>query len=200
MTSARAALVKWEGGTLEQNIKATATDLTEAGVWSSNGDATSLDGSLYIEELILVIFFSEILYFGKFDFFFFFLYSYLPGIVLLTTWNSMERGWVGSEGREGGHFSPTVSSSPLAGLLHLLLSCRNSASVLQPSSPHPPSCAGGALTLPSGTVHISLAFMAGRVKCNVITWELKPVVIFWKCPPPWCLSSVYWSLIIYLYL
>ena len=58
-----------------------------------------MDGSLYIEELILVIFFSEILlYFGKFNFFFF-IYSYLPGTVLLTTWNSMERGWVGTEGR-----------------------------------------------------------------------------------------------------
>lgn len=139
-TFARAALVKWEGGALEQNIKPTATDLMEAGVWSSNEDATSLDGSLYIEELILVIFFSEILlYFGKFDFFSF-LYSYLPGTVLLTTWNSTERGWVGSEGREGGHLSPTVSSSSLVGLLHPLLSCRNSPPMLQPLSPHPELC------------------------------------------------------------
>ena len=31
------------------------------------------------------------------------------------------------------------------------------------------SCAGGAFILPSGSVHFSLAFMAGRLKCNVIT-------------------------------
>ena len=41
--------------------------------------------------------------------------------------------------------------------------------VLQPASPHPLSCAGGASTLPSGTVHVGLAFLVGRVNGNVIT-------------------------------
>lgn len=129
-------------------------------------DATSLDGSLYTEELILVIVFLKFLFTLENSIYFLFCTPTRPAQCCLPLGAA---GAVG--GREVREEEATIflPPSPLLWGVSVRDCPVGALPVLQPASPHPLSCAGGASTLPSGTVHVGLAFLVGRVNGNVIT-------------------------------
>lgn len=130
-------------------------------------DAASLGGSLYIEELILVIIFLKFLFTLENSIYFLF---YAPTCQVQCC---LPLGTAGTVGGREVREEKAILFLPLPPLLLWGVSARyvlqELSAVLQPPSPHPLSCAGGDFTLLSGTVHISLAFMVGRAKGNVIT-------------------------------